>query len=181
MASPTRWTWVWVGSRSRWWTGKCGVLQSMGSQRVRHDWATELNWTEERKKPCLVKVIFIIAVVVVVLCLSYLNICRSLSLKQFCKKSPDVVFFSSKFLERVWLIYPTQLSLSLSQGASGKKKKNNLPTNAGDMRDMDETLGGKDPLEEGMATHSIILAWRIPRTEEPGGPQSIGLHRVRHN
>ena len=95
----------------------------MGSQRVRHDWATELNWTEERKKPCLVKVIFIIAVVVVVLCLSYLNICRSLSLKQFCKKSPDVVFFSSKFLERVWLIYPTQLSLSLSQGASGKKKK----------------------------------------------------------
>ena len=95
----------------------------MGSQRVRHDWATELNWTEERKKPCLVKVIFIIAVVVVVLCLSYLNICRSLSLKQFCKKSPDVVFFSSKFLERVWLIYPTQLSLSLSQGASGQKKK----------------------------------------------------------
>ena len=44
MASLTRWTWVWVSSRSRWWTGKCGVLQSMGSQRVRHDWATELNW-----------------------------------------------------------------------------------------------------------------------------------------
>ena len=43
MASPTQWTWVWVNSRSWWWTGRPGVLQSMGSQRVRHDW-TELNW-----------------------------------------------------------------------------------------------------------------------------------------
>ena len=41
MASPTRWTWVWVGSGSWWWTGKPGVLQSMGLQRVRHDWMTE--------------------------------------------------------------------------------------------------------------------------------------------
>ena len=46
MASPTWWTWVWVSSRSWWWTGKPGVLQSMGSQRVGHDWATELDWTE---------------------------------------------------------------------------------------------------------------------------------------
>ena len=46
MASPTRRTWVWVSSRSWLWTGKPGVLKSMGSQRVRHDWATELNWTE---------------------------------------------------------------------------------------------------------------------------------------
>ena len=45
MASPTRWTWVWVSSRSWWWTGKPGVLHSMGSQRVRHDGVTELNWT----------------------------------------------------------------------------------------------------------------------------------------
>ena len=44
MASPTRWTWVWVNFESWWWTGKPGVLQSMGSQRVRHNWATELNW-----------------------------------------------------------------------------------------------------------------------------------------
>ena len=40
------WTWVWASSRSWWCTGKPGMLQSMGSQRVRHDWATELNWTE---------------------------------------------------------------------------------------------------------------------------------------
>ena len=44
MASPTRWTWVWVNSRSWWWTGRPGVLRFMGLQRVGHDWATELNW-----------------------------------------------------------------------------------------------------------------------------------------
>ena len=44
MASPTWWTRVWASSGNWWWTGKPGVLQSMGSQRVRHDWATELNW-----------------------------------------------------------------------------------------------------------------------------------------
>ena len=44
MASPTQCTWVWASSRSWWWTGKPGVLQFMRSQRVRHDWATELNW-----------------------------------------------------------------------------------------------------------------------------------------
>ena len=43
MASPTRWIWVWINSGSWWWTGRC-VLQSMWSQRVRHNWATELNW-----------------------------------------------------------------------------------------------------------------------------------------
>ena len=44
MASPTQWTWVWVNSGSWWWTGRPGVPESIGSQRVRHDWATELNW-----------------------------------------------------------------------------------------------------------------------------------------
>jgi len=44
MASLTRWTWVWVNSGSCWWTGRPGVLQFMGSQRVGHNWATELNW-----------------------------------------------------------------------------------------------------------------------------------------
>ena len=46
MASPTQWTWVWVNSRNWWWTGRPGMLWSMGSQRVRHGWATELNWIE---------------------------------------------------------------------------------------------------------------------------------------
>ena len=46
MASPTPWTWVWGNSGSWWWTGRPGVLLFMGSQRVGHDWATELNWIE---------------------------------------------------------------------------------------------------------------------------------------
>ena len=46
MTSPTWWTWVWVGSRSWWGTGKPGALQSLGSQRIRHNWGTELNWTK---------------------------------------------------------------------------------------------------------------------------------------
>ena len=44
MALLTRWTWVWVNSGSWWWTGRPGLLQFMGSQRVGHDWATELSW-----------------------------------------------------------------------------------------------------------------------------------------
>ena len=44
MASLTQWTWVWVNSGSWWWTRRPGMLQSMGSQRVGHDWETELNW-----------------------------------------------------------------------------------------------------------------------------------------
>ena len=52
MALPTQWTWVWVSSGSWWWTGKSGVPQSMRSQRVRHNWATELNW---RGQPVLLR------------------------------------------------------------------------------------------------------------------------------
>ena len=44
MVSLTQWPWVWVNSGSWWWTGRPGVQWFMGSQRVRHDWATELNW-----------------------------------------------------------------------------------------------------------------------------------------
>ena len=46
MASLTQWTRVWVDSGSWWWTGRPGILWSMGSRRVGHDWVTELNWTE---------------------------------------------------------------------------------------------------------------------------------------
>ena len=50
MASPTQWTWVWTSSGSWWRTGMPGILQSMESQRVRHDWATELSWLNRKKK-----------------------------------------------------------------------------------------------------------------------------------
>ena len=52
VAPLTRWKWVWATSRSWWWTGRPGVLQSMGSQRVRHDWVSELNWLTSCVKEC---------------------------------------------------------------------------------------------------------------------------------
>ena len=53
-----------------------------------------------------------------------------------------------------------------------------LPANAGDVRDTGPILGREDPLEEGMATPSSILAWRIPWTKQPAELQSMGSHRV---
>ena len=55
MASPTQWTWVWVNSGSWWWTGRPGVLQSMGSQRIGHDWVTELNYMKDLSYSILLK------------------------------------------------------------------------------------------------------------------------------
>ena len=56
MASPLQWTWVWINSGSWWWTGRSGVLLSMGSQRVGHNWVTELNWS----KPCFTSLIIFV-------------------------------------------------------------------------------------------------------------------------
>ena len=72
MASLTQWTWVWVISRSWWWTGRPGVLWFMGSQRVEHNWATELNWSELK--------LFFILLVKITSCVSdfqvFLNQCN---------------------------------------------------------------------------------------------------------
>ena len=57
----------------------------------------------------------------------------------------------------------------------------NQPANEGDLREWVQSLGQEDPVKEGMATHSSILAWRIPWTEEPVGLQSMGSERVGHN
>ena len=56
----------------------------------------------------------------------------------------------------------------------------NPPANAGDAETWVQSLGWEDPLEKEMATHSSILAWRVPWTEEPGG-ESMGSQRVRHD
>ena len=56
-----------------------------------------------------------------------------------------------------------------------------LLPNAGDIRDTGSIPGWEDPLEESIAIHCCILAWRIPWTEEPGGLQSMGSQTVRHN
>ena len=57
----------------------------------------------------------------------------------------------------------------------------NQPDNAGDEETWVRSLGWEDPLEESMAIHSSILAWRIPWTEEPGRLQFMGSQRVRHD
>ena len=66
------------------------------------------------------------------------------------------------------------------QGFPGGASKN-LPANAGDARDAGSIPGSGRSLENGMATHSSTIAWTIPWTEEPGGPQSTGSQRVGHN
>ena len=73
--------------------------------------------------------------------------------------------------------------LDFPGGASGKKKKKKKNTQ-GDLRNLRGAVlipGQEDPLKEGMATHSSILAWRMSCTEEPGGLQSTRSQRVRHN
>ena len=62
-------------------------------------------------------------------------------------------------------------------GAAARRKKKRLPAM---QKAWVRSLGWEDPLEEGMAAHSSILAWRIPRTEEPDGLQSMGWERVGH-
>ena len=111
MASLTQWKWVWTRS-GRWWrTGKPGMLQSMGSQRVGHDWATEQQQCEVVAFP-----------------------------DGSAVKNPPA-------MQETWIWF----------------------------------LGQEDPLEEGMAIHSSILAWRIPWTEEPDWLQSIESQRVGHD
>ena len=68
-----------------------------------------------------------------------------------------------------------------SRGFPGGTGVKNPPANAGDIRDGDSIPGLEDPLQEGMATHSNILAWRIPWTEDPRGLWCIGLQRVRYD
>ena len=125
MASPTWWTWISASSRRWWRTGNPGVLQSMGSQIVRHEW---LN---NSKKVWGISII---------------------------QAKND----SSLILGNRSEVFPC---------CSVEK---NLPA----MQEMFVwSPGQEDPLEEGMSTHSSILARKIPWTEEPCGPQSLGLQK----
>ena len=116
MASPIRWTWVWVNSGSWWWTGRPGVLQFMGSQRDGHDWATELNWTE------LTEYLF-----------------------------TSIAMYASPLLNSL-LTKLAQFSIVVSQCVK------NPPVIQETQETQVQSLGLENTLEEGMATHSCILA-----------------------
>ena len=130
MASPTQWTWVRVNSRSWWWIGWPDVLQSMGSQRVGHNWAIELNYWyivgEGNGNP----------------------------LQYSCLENP---MDGGAWWAAVHGVAKSRTWLS------------------------DFTLTFHFPaLEKEMATHSSVLAWRIPGMGEPRGLMSMGSHRVGH-
>ena len=86
-----------------------------------------------------------------------------------------VLKYASYYIYKYGQLFPYHLR-GFPGGASGKESARN----AGDAGDVGSILCWEDPLEEGMETHSSILAGRIPGTGEPGGLQSIGLQRVRH-
>ena len=69
----------------------------------------------------------------------------------------------------------------MQQGFPGGSVEKNPPAMQETQEIRVQSLGREDPLEEGMATHSSILAWRIPWREEPGGLQSVGLQRLGHD
>ena len=83
--------------------------------------------------------------------------------------------------DREWLVTDTRFlsrETEMFQGFSNGSVVKNLPVK---QEPRVWLLGREEPLEEGMATHSSILAWRIPGTGDPGGLRSMGLHRVRHD
>ena len=73
------------------------------------------------------------------------------------------------------------LNPGLLPGLPGSLVVKNPSANAGGVRGVGQSMGQEDPLEEGRATHSSILAWKIPWTEEPGGLQCMELQRVGHD
>ena len=96
----------------------------------------------------------------------------SLPLCHLASPSLSTKFQIKREEKKYWIVYRT------SQVEPVVK---NLPANSGDTREVGLSPGPEDPLEEGMATHSSLLAWRIPWTEEPGGPRSTGSQRVRYS
>ena len=115
LASPTQWTWVWVSYGRWWWTGRPGVLRSMGSQGVRHDWVTELNWTEYL-------IVLSHTTILKLFCLfvsHFLSSCLLSSIIDFCRvpffilfSFPFVYIFNTSWRMHVWLWLIWQLLTS---------------------------------------------------------------------
>ena len=152
MASLTQWTWVWVNSRSWWRTRKPGVLQSMGSQRVRRDLVTEQQEVFQKQE----------------------SISLSLQAPAYSSNITEGVLFlsllwsSQKAFRSLFLVHsPWEINTTLWCNCSFACLVPHLI---------------QVPLwHHWMATDSSILAWRIPWMEEPGGLQSTGSLRVGHD
>ena len=188
MASLTRCMWVWVRSGSWWWTGRPGVLRFMGSQRVGHDWASELNWTEPYKSLRTIE-----------------EVKSRPRLKVPCKPGTSKIITGSfpirprkelyltktKWKQKsFWKAqqvcaqrYSTQsFTMVLPRDSSTQRKSLGKPRHilsafrwaslvahlAKNPPAMQQTwvwsLGWEEPLEKGKATYYSILAWRIPWT-----------------
>ena len=128
MASPTQWVWVWASSGSWWWTGKPGVLQSMGLQRVRHDWVTELNWTSFVGTGNMSAKVFIIGehrgLLVLMIIKQYINYKPLMTEKWFTAQySPG----SGQWKDRKKMYEPSMVSMILTVMLSPGAKNNQVP------------------------------------------------------
>ena len=192
-ASLSQWTWVWAGSGSWWWTGKPGMLQSMGCKES--DKTERLNWTYvfsvdlwELSSMFPVNVlqsphwfIFILLYLWVLFAVQIFNL-----IYPFINFS-SIFFLQNKFISQ-WIRNNKYFPLMLLKCAlkilyNINKGFDGLPgSSEGNLPAMQETqiwsLGWEKPLEKGMATHSSFLAWRIPWTEGPGRLSSMELQRV---
>ena len=158
MASLTGWTWVSANSGSWWWTGRPGVLRFMGSQRVGHDWATELIWSDLTHSQMLISVSFIFSWMLSILLVFHTVI--------FTKIIISPTYNGLNYLWSVDLSSPSSIyqileTYVLRRAPLVAQLVKNPPA-------IQETwvwsLGWEDPLEKGKATHSSVLAWRSPRT-----------------
>ena len=109
MISPTQWAWVWVSSGSWWWTGKPGVLQSMGSQRFRHDWVTELIRTEQYSS--LYIHIYIHYIIMYYTCTTSINIAEWVKVPQSCLTLWDPMYCTAHEILQArllkWVAFPS--------------------------------------------------------------------------
>ena len=132
-------------------TEEPGRLQFTGSQRVRHDWATSLCYFLNSFLALLAP------------------LCLQVSSQGLCHHSSS----ANRFVNTIFLC-----SIYICWASLVAQRLKHLPA----MRETwVRSLGREVPLEKEMATHSSILAWRIPRTEEPGEPQFTGSQRVGHD
>ena len=168
MASLTRWTWVWVYSGSWRWTGRPGLLRFMGSQKVGHNLATELNWIWFRwhldktwDLELMMEWLRCLDVVIGHMYFAYENV-------NFRGLESGVLWAGLCILK---------LPMSFPSGDSGKE----LACQGRRHETQIWFLGWKDPLEKEMATHSSIVAWWSLGTEKLGGLQSIGSQRIIHD